>query len=81
VLQRFENEQPTAFAEDGSLRVGIERSDRVGGGVVMRFVEPAEQRLADDAHRVDAALGTAADGQVGLAALERAEGFADRQVA
>jgi len=80
VLELFQNQQTAAFG-DGRA-VGVASNGRTASAVSRcAFPLPAEQDLAHQAHGHDFRFGPAADGQVGIAALDRSERFSDCQVA
>ena len=60
--------------------VGIERAHGLRWAIVRGFVQAIEQALPHQPHRVDARFGAAADRQIGFAALDRPERFADREM-
>ena len=80
VFQLFETNTPAAFADDHAVAVAVERP----AGLLRRVValrQRLEQALADQAQRVDLALGAADEEEVGLVAAEDAVRLAQRQQA
>ena len=72
--------QAAPLAGDGAGCVDIERAYGVAGRSLLVSVNRCIKRLANKAHGINFGFGSAADGQVGVAALDGAEGFTNREM-
>ena len=76
VLERFENQNSRAFADDEAVAAGVERAAGVSG-IFIASGKSFHGSKAADAHGSDGGFGAAADHHVRGAALDDFEGIAD----
>ena len=76
VLEGFEDENTSAFADDEAVAAGVERPAGVGG-IFIAGGKSLHGGKAADAHGSDGGFGAAADHHVRGAALDNFEGIAD----
>jgi hypothetical protein len=75
VLERFEDEDAGAFADDEAVALGVERTAGALGLVIARG-ERFHGRETADAHGGDGGFAAAADHDLGITTLDEAEGIA-----
>ena len=80
MFEFFENEQASAFGDGRAGRIFVKWPQGGGRRIVVLFGEAFEQRLPHQAHGIHFGFRPAADGQIGIPALDRAKGFADGQM-